>query len=225
MHAADMARLGLQGGDLAYLTSRRGSIVAPVQESHALAPGQVFLPMHWGDEVLGGASSTGRRLAGVNALTTAARCQQSLQPELKHAAIKVLKAELPWGLWAQAWLPLAQVHDARQQMEALMDKFPFASCSLFGRAEVGCGVQLRAAAHQAVDEALIERIAAVLGLQGAGLLSYRDARRGQWRHTLRALAGDGTGGGAHTRLAAQGVCRQAADLHRGLSARPDLAYG
>ena len=25
--------------------------------------------MHWGDEALGGASSTGRRLAGVNALT------------------------------------------------------------------------------------------------------------------------------------------------------------
>ena len=191
MHAADMARLGLQGGDLAYLTSRRGSIVAPVQESHALAPGQVFLPMHWGDEVLGGASSTGRRLAGVNALTTAARCPQSLQPELKHAAIKVLKAELPWGLWAQAWLPLAQVHGARQQMEALMDKFPFASCSLFGRAEVGCGVQLRAAAHQAVDEALIERIAAVLGLQGAGLLSYRDARRGQWRHARLQDAGGG----------------------------------
>ncbi len=181
MHAADMARLGLQAGDLAYLTSRRGSIVMRVQPSDTLAPGQVFVPMHWGDEVLGGASSTGKRLAGVNALTTPARCPQSLQPELKHAAIKVLRAELPWGLWAQAWLPLAQVQRVRAQLEALMARFPFASCSLFGRAEVGSGVQLRAAAHQAVDEALVERIAALLGLQGTGLLSYRDAQRGQWR--------------------------------------------
>jgi len=181
MAPADLARLALAEGELAYLTSRRGSIVAPVQASDTLAPGQVFLPMHWGDEVLGGASSTGRRLAGVNALTTAARCPQSLQPELKHAAIKVLKAELPWGLWAQAWLPLHQVHRARQQLEALMAEFPFASCSLFGRAELGTGLQLRAAAHQAPDEALVERIAQLLDLQGAGLLSYRDARRGQWR--------------------------------------------
>ena len=200
MHSADMARLGLADGDLAYLTSRRGSIVTPVQASHTLAPGQVFLPMHWGDEVLGGASSTGRRLAGVNALTSSARCPQSLQPELKHAAIKVLKAELPWGLWAQAWLPLAQVQQVRAQLEALMSEFPFASCSLFGRAELGSGVQLRedlgsgvqlrAAAHQAVDESLIERIAALLGLQGAGLLAYRDAKRGQWR---RARLQEGSG--------------------------------
>ncbi len=189
MHAADMARLGLQGGGLAYLTSRRGSIIAPVQESSTLAPGQVFLPMHWGDEVLGGASSTGRRLAGMNALTSDARCPQSLQPELKHTAIKVLKAELPWGLWAQAWLPLAQVQRVRQQLEEQMAQFPFASCSLFGRAEQGCGVQLRAAAHHAVDEALIEHIANLLGLQGAGLLAYRDARRGQWRRARLEATG------------------------------------
>ena len=191
MHLADMARLQLADGDLAYLTSRRGSIVVPVQASATLAPGQVFLPMHWGDEVLGGASSMGRRLAGVNALTTSARCPQSLQPELKHAALKVLRAELPWGVWAQAWLPLAQVHRARQGLEALMAEFPFASCSLFGRPETGCGLQLRAAAHQAPDEALVERIAAVLDLQGAGLPSYRDARRGQWRRARLQEEGGG----------------------------------
>ncbi|MDE2413938.1 MAG: (2Fe-2S)-binding protein, partial [Comamonadaceae bacterium] len=108
----------------------------------------------------------------------------------------VLKAELPWGLWAQAWLPLAQVQRVRQQLEALMEQFPFASCSLFGRAEQGSGVQgsgvqLRAAAHQAVDEALVERIAALLGLQGTGLLAYRDARRGQWRRARLEAAGKG----------------------------------
>ena len=170
MAREDMDRLGLAPGDLAYLTSRRGTVLAPVQPGEGLRSGQVFMAMHWGDEVLGGASSTGKRLAGVNALTTAARCPQSLQPELKHAAIKVLKAELPWGVWAQAWLPLAQVHLARQTLEGLMAAFPFASCTLFGRPETGVGLQLRAAAHQAVDTALLERIAQILGVHAPGAL-------------------------------------------------------
>ena len=43
------------------------------------------------------------------ALTTTARCPQSLQPEpCGHQGARghqaVLKAELPWGVWAQAWL-------------------------------------------------------------------------------------------------------------------------
>ena len=31
-------------------------------------------------------------------------CPTSKQPELKHAAVKVLRAELPWRLVARAWL-------------------------------------------------------------------------------------------------------------------------
>jgi assimilatory nitrate reductase catalytic subunit len=83
------------------------------------------------------------------------------------------------------------VQRVRQQLEGLMAQFPFASCSLFGRAGQGCGVQLRAAAHHAIDEALVERIAALLGLQGAGLLAYRDARRGQWRRARLEAADQG----------------------------------
>src|SRR3990167_2899035 len=101
MHAQDMATQGLQDGDLAYVTSARGTIVVPVQASAEMAPEQVFLAMHWGGEYLGGHASTGTRLAGVNALTTPAFCPTSKQPELKHAAVKVLKAELPWRLVAR----------------------------------------------------------------------------------------------------------------------------
>ncbi len=181
MARTDMLRLQLQDGDLAYLTSRRGSIVVPVQGSDTLQPGQVFVPMHWGDEVLGGASSTGQRLAGINALTLRARCPQSLQPEFKHAAVKVLKAELPWGVWAQAWVARERLHQVRQALEALMVAFPFASCTVFGRADAGVGLQFRAAAHQPMDVALLERIAALLGVNGSRVLSYADARKGQWR--------------------------------------------
>jgi assimilatory nitrate reductase catalytic subunit len=56
--------------------------------------------MHWGEEYLSGCSSTGTRLAGINALTTSAYCPTSKQPELKHTPVKILKAELPWSLLA-----------------------------------------------------------------------------------------------------------------------------
>ena len=54
-----------------------------------------------------GLTAYGLSKAGVNALTTSAYCPSSKQPELKHAAVKILKAELPWSLLAVAWLPLA----------------------------------------------------------------------------------------------------------------------
>ncbi len=197
MHPQDMARQGLQDGDLAYITSVRGSIVVPVQSSDEMAPEQVFLAMHWGNEYLGGHTSTGLRLAGVNALTTPAFCPTSKQPELKHAAVKVLKAELPWRLVARAWLPADQTLATRNAMAALMDAFPFALCVPFsspvqpGAARAPrSGVLLRAAAHDAPPEALLERIEALLGLDSQDTLRYRDHRHGQ-RRSARLERGEG----------------------------------
>jgi assimilatory nitrate reductase catalytic subunit len=39
----------------------------------------------------------------------------SKQPELKHAAVKVLKAELPWSLLGMAWLPGDQALAVRER--------------------------------------------------------------------------------------------------------------
>jgi assimilatory nitrate reductase catalytic subunit len=147
---------------------------------------QVFLAMHWGEEFLSGRSSTGTRLAGVNALTTPAFCPDSKQPEFKHAAVKVLKAELPWTLLAMAWLPATEVLAARVQLQALMAEFPFASCVPFANtAAVGGverqGVLFRAAAHEAVPTSVLERLEALLQLQGSEVVRYADAQRGQRR--------------------------------------------
>ncbi|HYE40446.1 MAG TPA: nitrate reductase, partial [Ramlibacter sp.] len=90
MHPQDMERRGLAEGELAHVTSKRGSILLPVQGSTELSPGQAFIAMHWGSEFVSGLSSTGERLAGVNAITTSAFCPTSKQPELKHAAVKIL---------------------------------------------------------------------------------------------------------------------------------------
>ena len=199
MHPQDMERRKLASGDLVHVTSKRGSIVVPVQADTTLGLSQVFMAMHWGSEFLSGVSSTGERLAGVNALTTSAFCPTSKQPELKHAAVKVLKAELPWTLLAMAWLPAEGALAARETLSALMAQFAFASCVPFsnntpldepGRERTG--VLLRAAAHEAPPDALIAQIEALLGMAGADTLRYADKKRGQRRAARLARQGDNT---------------------------------
>jgi len=161
--------------------------VLPVAASDALGLSQAFIAMHWGPEYLGGRASDGRPLAGVNALTTPAHCPVSKQPELKHTAVRIAKAELPWSLLAMAWLPGDTALAVRRELRALVDTLPFVSCVPFGAAgapaagEQRTGVLLRAAAPAVPDEALLARIEALLGLAQADTLRYADARRGQRR--------------------------------------------
>ena len=192
MHPQDMVRLQLADGDLVQVTSRRGSVLLPAQGSDTLAPTQAFMAMHWGSEVLGGTSRTGEALAGVNALTLPALCPTSRQPELKHSAVKILKADLPWTLLAMAWLPETQALRVCEALRGLMTGFAFASCVPFGRDRTG--VQLRAAAHEAPPDAVLQRIEALLGLDDPAVLRYADRRRGQ-RRSMRL-----TQDGSNTRL-------------------------
>ncbi|MDP3253991.1 MAG: molybdopterin-dependent oxidoreductase [Hydrogenophaga sp.] len=190
LNPQDMERRGLKDGDLVHVTSKRGSILVPAQSSTEIGLSQAHIAMHWGSEFLSGMSSTGEVLAGVNALTTSAYCPTSKQPELKHAAVKVLKAELPWALLAVAWLPEGQALEAREGLRQLMARFPFASCVPFGRERAG--VLFRAAAHEAPEAALIERIETLLGLNTADALRYADRRLGQRRTARLVREGDAT---------------------------------
>jgi assimilatory nitrate reductase catalytic subunit len=182
LNPADMAERGWRDGELVHVTSKRGSILVPAQASDTVARSQAFMAMHWGAEYLSGCSSTGEPLAGVNALTTSACCPTSKQPELKHAAVKVLKAELPWTLLGVAWLPDQQALAAHRALQGLMARFPFAACVPFGRER--SGLLFRAAAHEAPDRALIEQIETLLGLNSADSLRYAD-RRLQQHRTVR----------------------------------------
>ena len=193
MHAQDMARQGLREGDLACVTSARASIVLPARASPEIAPGQAFIAMHWGSEWLGGRSAAGRSLAGVNALTSPARCPVSQQPALKHTAVKLLRAELPWRLCAMAWFAEDEALAARSALAVFMDRFAFASCTLFapetpGAGPARVGVCLHAADHYAAPDTLLERIEALLGLADGATLRYADRRRGQ-RRAARLVPG------------------------------------
>jgi len=197
MNAQDMARRLLKEGDLVHVTSKRGSIVVPVQASPEVAVSQAFMAMHWGGEYLSGLSSIGQPLAGVNALTTSAFCPDSKQPELKHAAVKILKAELPWSLLAMAWLPEGDTLAAREQLKALMSAFAFTSCVLFsnntplasGDPE-RTGVLFRAAGHEAPPPVLLLELERILGLDGSYSLRYADRNKGQHRTIRLARHGD-----------------------------------
>jgi assimilatory nitrate reductase catalytic subunit len=189
MHPQDMRRRALADGDLVSVRSKRGSLLVPVQASEELGLTQVFLAMHWGSEVLSGQGVDGQPLAGVNALTNSAYCPSAKQPEFKHAAVQVEKADLPWTLLALAWLPPESVHNARAQLVALMPQLAFATCVPFGRERTG--LLFRAAHAQPPSEGLMCQVEAALGLNGQDILRYVDAKRGQ-RRAVKLVKNTGT---------------------------------
>ena len=182
LHPSDLARLRLKAGDLVTLTSRRGSLVLPTAASTAVAPTQAFVAMHWGDEVLGG-----KHTGGVNALTSPAFCPHSKQPELKHTALKISPAALPWQLLARAWLPADIALQRRAELLAACSSLDYATCMPFGREPGAVGVWLRAAAPTAPDAAWLAGIEALLGLDAIDVLRYADPQRGQ-RRSVRLVA-------------------------------------
>jgi assimilatory nitrate reductase catalytic subunit len=117
-------------------------------------------------------------------LTTPERCPRSKQPELKHVAVRLLKAELPWTCLGMAWLDEQQVQSVRQALTELMAEFDFASCVLFGRAvplekadQGRTGVQFRAAAYAQPGAEVLARLHGLLQLDGPQAMRYADARR------------------------------------------------
>jgi assimilatory nitrate reductase catalytic subunit len=182
MHPQELARRHWRAGELVRVISRQGALVLPVQPCEAVAPTQAFVAMHWGPEHLAG--------LGVNALTSGAVCSQSHQPELKHAAVRVERAELPWQMAAAAWLPAAQALAVREHLRALFPAFAYASCVPFGREpDARLGLRWRAALTHPASAELLAAIEAALGLADVPVLRYADARSGQRR--VLALAPGG----------------------------------
>ena len=185
MHPRDMARLQLADGDLVQVSSPRAALMVRTQSSPEVAINQAFLAMHWGEEFLGGRSATGERLAGVNALISPVCCPDSRQPEFKHVAVNIRKVDLPWQLLAVAWLPDDGVLAAHAQLQAIMGEVDFASCVPFAEgastSQRRSGLLFRAAHRQSVEPAVLDKIEALMQLQGVDILRYADKKRGQHR--------------------------------------------
>jgi assimilatory nitrate reductase catalytic subunit len=183
LHPQELARRRLAPGDLVTVKSRRGTLVLPVQADDGVLPAQAFIAMHWGEEALGGANAP-----GINALTLPAVCPQSKQPELKHTAVRIEPAWLPWQLVAAVWLPAAEALALRESLRARLrdgagaQPWAYASVLPFGRDDgqrLGLRLQLAAAADPGAPA--VAELAAVLGLHQGRLLHYADARAGRSR--------------------------------------------
>ncbi len=193
---SDMDRRLLIDGDLVHVTSRRGTQILPARAGDDMRSGQAFIAMHWGEEYVSGRGRDGDGTWGVNGLTSPALDPSSKQPELKHAAVKILKAELPWRFLVFGWVDQSNALTLQAALRPFMRRFAFASCTLFGRDKVG--VLFRAADDYPAAPELVKEIEAQFGIAGAGVLRYDDAKRGNARHILVrdgklaavALAGD-----------------------------------
>lgn len=86
IHPDDAAALGVEGGALVKISSRRGFAVYPAVVTPRVQPGSCFAPFHWNDLF-------GENLA-VNAATSEAVDAVSLQPELKFTAVALAKTDL-----------------------------------------------------------------------------------------------------------------------------------
>ena len=189
MNPHDLPRRSLADGDLVEIASRRGAIVLPLVADPAIGRGEAYAAMHWGEEFVSGADADGVARTGVNALTTRAACPDSFQPELKHAAVRIGRAELPWRLTGAAWLDGGARSAAARALRAAMLDFGYASCVPVAAADGRSGLAFEAAAAGRIDAARVETIAALLGLAGAATLRYVDAVRG--RRRLLAIEGSG----------------------------------
>lgn len=87
VHPQDAARLNLQEDQWVEVRSRRGMARFPAKITRAIAPGTVFVPMHWG--------SLWADQAEANALTHSASCPDSRQPELKACAVHLIPIVSP----------------------------------------------------------------------------------------------------------------------------------
>jgi ferredoxin-nitrate reductase len=82
VHPRDAEQLGISEGEWLEVRSRRGVARFPAKVTRAIAPGTVFVPMHWG--------ALWADQAEANALTHPVSCPDSHQPELKACAVQLV---------------------------------------------------------------------------------------------------------------------------------------
>jgi assimilatory nitrate reductase catalytic subunit len=177
MNPLDLAHRMIAAGDLVQVSSARGSVTLQVEASEDVSRGQAFVPMHWGSAHLGGTEGL-----GINAVTLPAFDPISRQPELKHCAVRITKAELPWRVVFFAYPRESDVLALAERARAWLPRFAFATCVLVGGERQG--VLFRAAAPAQVDSRVLEPLDSIFRLKNHLTSSYDDVSRGISRRVL-----------------------------------------
>ncbi len=123
--------------------------------------------MHWGRRRLSNGAA--------NELLSAAIDPLSKQPELKHSAIRIEKADLPWRGSALTLTDAETANHLSAALQPHLAYFDYAAISLVGREATL--VVLHLAHHQAPDDQHLTALQGLLGLAD-GALAYDDPRRG-----------------------------------------------
>ncbi len=182
---SDMQTRFLTDGDLLEISNSRGKLILPVQQSETLRAGQVFIPMHWGQEMMGGHHINAHNEIishlGVNALSTSAFDPISKQPELKLAQVKITKQHFAWRFLAIAWIDEEEVLTIQVKLRQYFSAFSYASCTLFGRGDQ-TGLVFRGAHTESVTSDVIDGILKIMHIDSTNSLCYQDKARAAARH-------------------------------------------
>jgi assimilatory nitrate reductase catalytic subunit len=139
VHETTLSGLGMADGDLARISSRRGSVVMKIRVSGDMRPGDAFVAMHWGGRFTGG--------VGTNALTVSAIDPYSKQPELKHAAVRIEPFATRWrGAFAAAATP-----ELQRAAAAWLARFDYAAIILVDGPEILLRLELATAGDPAPE--------------------------------------------------------------------------
>lgn len=180
MNPDDMMAHNIVGNGFVEVSSRRGSIIVPVEAQPRLLPGRVFMPMHFG--------RTNTNHAGANALTVQAYDPRSKQPELKLAAVSVKPVSLPYDYWWSIVIEGDTAHERSERAHALvvqlrefLNGFDFAAIGQ--NEEKATVVTFYGAAKQEVDAELLKRLNQLF-IDGSPSLEYQDAARNIYKAAM-----------------------------------------
>lgn len=211
INPVDARRLGFENDELVYVTSRRGCQMLPVAFSADVPCSQAFVAMHWGGEFVAGQAGKAPGY-GVNTLTIDAVDPISQQPEFKHAAVALRKANAPWHLSAFGRFTPAEAIRLQNQLRTYFYAGCYASAVLFGResdpvnaegpvvaihaasdkdqSADWLGVEFRLASLEPIPAATIQALRELFGLNAGMMVDYRDSRSSTARFVSLARAGD-----------------------------------
>jgi assimilatory nitrate reductase catalytic subunit len=170
---ATLAGLRVDDDDLVELATARGRVILPVHANETIARGVASVPMHFGARWLP-ASPT-----GINALTVGALDPLSLQPELKHAAARIVRAELAWHAAFVGCAPADRIGTVLQTLRQHAQACSYASIVRFGRDGSRAGIALLVANTSPRAE-LVEAARTVFGV-APDAPTLRDAKAGRGR--------------------------------------------
>jgi assimilatory nitrate reductase catalytic subunit len=169
LNPVDLDRRGWREGMLLRLFNRRGAVVVPVAADAAIAPGQAWLPMHWGSATLA--------QPGANAVSTSVLDPVSGQPALKGAAVSIATFEAGWqGAWASVALGTEQAFARMAALRPLLERFDHAVLAVTGHDRPV--VTLLVASAEPPDKALLQAVDTGFGTGAQASLAFADECRG-----------------------------------------------